>query len=39
MVKKQPGSDNLDTPEWHLAILAEREQRVAEGKSPFTDWE
>jgi putative addiction module component len=31
--------DVLESPAWHRAVLEERGQRIAEGKSQFTDWE
>jgi hypothetical protein len=29
----------IESPAWHKDILDERRQRLAEGKSRFTDWE
>ena len=29
----------IESPAWHQDILDERGQRLAEGKSRFTDWE
>jgi hypothetical protein len=31
--------ESVDSPTWHKDVLDERRQRVAEGKSQFTDWE
>jgi hypothetical protein len=31
--------ESVDSPPWHKDVLDERRQRVAEGKSQFTDWE
>ena len=31
--------DVLESPAWHRDVLEERGQRIAEGKSQFTDWE
>ncbi|HSF07947.1 MAG TPA: addiction module protein [Nitrospirales bacterium] len=31
--------DVVESPAWHRAVLEERGQRIAEGKSQFTDWE
>ena len=28
----------IESPAWHKDILDERRQRLAEGKSRFTDW-
>lgn len=32
-------ADSFESPEWHADILLEREQRIAEGKETFIDWE
>ncbi len=29
----------IESPDWHLEILREREQLVQEGKAKYTDWE
>lgn len=29
----------VESPAWHKDILDERRQRLAEGKSQFTDWD
>ena len=31
--------DSIESPAWHRDVLEEREQRIAEGTSQFTDWE
>jgi hypothetical protein len=31
--------DAIESPAWHRDVLQERGQRIAEGKSQFTDWE
>ena len=31
--------ENLEFPEWHKAILDERERLLNEGKDQFVDWE
>ena len=31
--------ESIESPTWHKDILDERRQRVAEGKSQFTNWE
>jgi hypothetical protein len=31
--------ENIESPAWHKDILDERQQRVAEGKSQYKDWE
>jgi putative addiction module component (TIGR02574 family) len=31
--------DQLDVPQWHKAILDEREKLVQEGGAKFIDWE
>ena len=30
---------NLEVPQWHKEVLAERERLLAEGKAQFVDWE
>ncbi len=30
---------NLQVPEWHKALLDERERLLSEGKAQFVDWE
>jgi hypothetical protein len=32
-------ADALESPDWHGAVLAEREKLAAAGKSRFKDWE
>ena len=32
-------ADDFESPAWHADVLREREQRVAEGKETFVDWE
>jgi putative addiction module component (TIGR02574 family) len=32
-------SDALESPAWHEDELREREERIASGKTKFTDWE
>lgn len=32
-------ADSFESPEWHAEVLREREQRIAEGKETFIDWE
>ncbi|MEO6993438.1 MAG: addiction module protein [Lacunisphaera sp.] len=32
-------ADNFESPAWHEGVLREREQRVAEGKETYGDWE
>ncbi|MBK1816823.1 addiction module protein [Luteolibacter yonseiensis] len=34
-----PTEEELEVPQWHKAILDEREQLIREGKAKFTDWE
>lgn len=29
----------IESPPWHRDVLAERQQRLAEGQSHFTDWD
>ena len=31
--------DALESPEWHGAILQEREREIEAGKAQFVDWE
>ena len=31
--------DAIESPAWHRDVLQERGERIAEGKSQFTDWE
>lgn len=31
--------EEIPVPDWHKAILDEREQRIKEGKATFIDWE
>ena len=31
--------DSIEFPAWHRDVFEERGQRIAEGKSQFTDWE
>jgi hypothetical protein len=30
---------SFESPQWHADILREREQRVAEGKEAYIDWD
>ena len=32
-------SDALDSPAWHDTVLQERERRIAEGETHFSDWD
>jgi hypothetical protein len=32
-------ADSFESPAWHGDILRERDQRVAEGKESFIDWD
>ena len=32
-------ADEFESPAWHADVLSERQQRVAEGKETFVDWE
>lgn len=32
-------ADRFESPAWHADVLRERDQRIAEGKEPSTDWE
>jgi hypothetical protein len=32
-------ADSFDSPAWHADVLREREQRIAEGKETFIDWD
>jgi len=32
-------ADRFESPAWHDDVLKERDQRIAEGKEPSTDWE
>ena len=32
-------ADDFESPAWHADILRERQQRVAEGKETFVNWE
>ena len=32
-------ADSFESPAWHGDVLRERDQRVAEGKESFVDWE
>jgi putative addiction module component (TIGR02574 family) len=31
--------EDVPVPDWHKAILDEREQQIAEGQAVFVDWE
>lgn len=31
-------AESVESPAWHLEILAERKQRIADGKETFIDW-
>ena len=31
--------ENIESPAWHKDVLDERQQRIADGKSQFKDWE
>ncbi len=32
-------ADSFESPDWHADVLREREQRIAEGKEAFIDWD
>ena len=32
-------ADSFESPAWHGDVLRERDQRVAEGKESFIDWD
>ena len=32
-------ADAFESPAWHADVLGERQQRIAEGKETFVDWE
>jgi hypothetical protein len=32
-------ADNFESPAWHGDVLRERDQRIAEGKESFIDWD
>jgi hypothetical protein len=32
-------ADNFESPAWHADVLRERDQRIAEGKETFVDWD
>jgi len=32
-------AENFESPAWHGNVLRERDQRVAEGKESFIDWD
>ena len=32
-------ADSFESPAWHSDVLRERDQRIAEGKEPSSDWE
>lgn len=32
-------AESFESPEWHADVLREREQRVAEGKETYIDWD
>ena len=32
-------ADTFESPAWHADVLRERQQRIAEGKETFVDWE
>jgi hypothetical protein len=32
-------ADSFESPAWHADVLREREQRIAEGKETFVDWD
>ncbi len=32
-------ADTFESPAWHADFLRERQQRIAEGKETFVDWE
>ena len=32
-------ADSFESPAWHADVLREREQRIAEGKETFIDWD
>lgn len=32
-------ADDFESPAWHADVLRERDQRIAEGKESFVDWE
>jgi hypothetical protein len=32
-------ADSFESPAWHAEVLREREQRIAEGKETFLDWD
>jgi len=31
--------EEIETPEWHLKVLEERERALANGETEFVDWE
>jgi hypothetical protein len=31
--------DALESPEWHREVLDERERRISEGETRFSDWQ
>lgn len=31
--------ENIESPAWHKEILDDRQQRIADGKSQFKDWD
>lgn len=36
-LSRTPGA--IESPDWHKDVLDERQQRIAEGKTRYTDWE
>jgi hypothetical protein len=32
-------ADSFESPAWHGEVLRERDQRIAEGKESFVDWD
>ncbi|MCG3147010.1 MAG: hypothetical protein PCFJNLEI_00446 [Verrucomicrobiae bacterium] len=36
-LSRTPGA--VESPAWHKEVLEERQQRVAEGKAKYADWE
>lgn len=32
-------ADALESPEWHAAVLQEREKKIEAGEARFTDWQ
>lgn len=32
-------AESFESPAWHAEVLREREQRIAEGKETFIDWD